>query len=224
MVRLPESTATTLHSDPQGPMDQQPLSRRAFLGRAAVAAAAAGVGVALTTSSAGAADKPSPAKARKAEVPSAPVEDNVPAESAGGGTVETFALDPVGGGSSCRGGTGNGTCAACTACKKHAENKIFKTKEAADKFRAHPGCRCQVTAGQVVDTDVAAAVFAKGDVADKRDPETGGLLAPGSGVTVPVMAATLPVIAVGGGALGYYLMRRHDRAAAPAEVDRGDWK
>ena len=196
-------------------MDQQPLSRRAFLGRAAVAAAAAGVGVALTTSAAGAADKPSPAKK---EAPS------VPAESAGGGTVETFALDPVGGGSSCRGGTGKGTCAACSACKKHAENKIFKTKEAADKFRAHKGCRCQVIAGQAVDTDVAAAVFAKGDVADKRDPETGGLLAPGSGVTVPVMAATLPVIAVGGGALGYYLMRRHDRAVAPAEVDRGDWK
>jgi hypothetical protein len=205
-------------------MDQQPLSRRAFLGRAAIAAAAAGVGVALTTSTAGAADKPSPAKAKKGEVPSAPVEDTVPAAPTGGDTVETFALDPVGGGSSCRGGTGNGTCAACAACKKHAENKIFRTKDAADKYRAHRGCRCQITAGQVVDTDVAAAVFAKGDVADKRDPETGGLLTPGHGVTVPVMAATLPVIAVGGGALGYYLMRRHDRTVAAVDVDRGDWK
>jgi hypothetical protein len=69
-------------------------------------------------------------------------------------------------------------------------------------------------------------VFAKGDVADKRDPETGGLLAPGSGVTVPVMAATLPVLAVGGGALAWYLMRRHDRtvAAAHGDVDNGDWR
>ena len=117
----------------------------------------------------------------------------------------------MGGGSSCRGGTGRGTCAACTACKKHAENKIFQNKDAADTFRAHKGCRCEIIAGEVLDTNVADAVFAKGEVADKRDPETGGLVKPGSGVTVPVMAATLPVIAVGGGALGYYLMRRHDR-------------
>jgi hypothetical protein len=203
-------------------MTDQPLSRRAFLGRAAMATAAAGFGAALVVSPA---DKPAPPakKARSEPAPEpAPVEAT-PVE-AGGDTVETFALDPVGGGSSCRGGTGAGTCAACSACKKHAENKIFRTKDAADKYRAHPGCRCQVVAGQVVDTDVAGAVFAKGDVADKRDPETGGLLTPGSGVTVPVMAATLPVIAAGGGALAYFLMRRHDREVAPAEIDQGDWR
>ena len=200
-------------------MTDQLLTRRAFFGRAAVVTAAAGIGVAFMAPAAGAAAKPKPAKAE-----SAPATDAAPTESAGGDTVETFALDPVGGGSSCRGGTGRGTCGACTACKKHAENKIFRNKEAADKFRAHKGCRCEIVAGQVLDTNVADAVFAKGDVADKRDPETGGLVKPGSGVTVPVMAATLPVIAVAGGALGYYLMRRHDRKAVPAEVDQGDWR
>jgi hypothetical protein len=186
-------------------MTDQLLSRRAFFGRAAVVTAAAGIGVALVGSPAGAAEV-------------------APVESTGGDTVETLALDAVGGGSSCRGGTGAGTCAACTACKKHAENKIFQNKDAADKFRAHKGCRCEIVAGEVLDTNMAAAVFAKGEVADKRDPETGGLIKPGSGVTVPVMAATLPVIAVGGGALAYYLMRRHDRAAAPADIDQGDWR
>jgi len=187
---------TPIHSpDCPGAMDDHSLSRRAFFGRAAMATAAAGIGVALVASPAAAAD-----------------------------TVDTFALDPVGGGSSCRGGTGRGTCAACGACNKHAENKIFRSKEAADTFRAHKGCRCQIVAGAVIEASVADAVFAKGDVADKRDPETGGLLSPGSGVTVPVTAATLPVIAVGGGAIAYLLMRRHDREAAPAEVDRGDWR
>lgn len=179
-------------------MTDHTVSRRAFFGQAAAATAAAGVGVALMTSPAGAAPS----------------------------TVETFALDPVGGGSSCRGGTGRGTCAACTACRQHAANKVFRTLEAADQNRAHRGCRCEVVPSDAVDTDVAAAVFVNGDVADKRDPSTGGLLAPGSGVTVPVMAATLPVLAVGGGALAWYLMRRHDRAAAPADVDvdNGDWR
>lgn len=177
-------------------MDDQLLSRRAFFGRAAAVTAAAGLGVAFAASPAAAAD-----------------------------TVATFALDPVGGGSSCRGGTGHGTCAACNACKSHAANKVFRSKEAADKVRAHKGCRCAIAAGPALEPGVADAVFAKGDVADKRDPETGGLIKDGGGgVTVPVMAATLPVIAVGGGALAYFLMRRHDRTVAPADVDQGDWR
>jgi hypothetical protein len=176
-------------------MTDQPLSRRAFLGRATVATAAAGMGLALVASPAAAAD-----------------------------TVDTYALDPVGGGSSCRGGTGKGTCAACGACRQHAANKVFRTKEASDTARAHKGCRCEIVAGPVLETSVADAVFAKGDVADKRDGETGGLIDGGGGVTVPVMAATLPVIAIGGGALAYFLMRRHDRKVAPAELDQGDWR
>jgi len=33
---------------------------------------------------------------------------------------------------------------ACSACKKHALNKIFSSREAAEKSRAHPGCNCKI--------------------------------------------------------------------------------
>jgi len=33
---------------------------------------------------------------------------------------------------------------ACNACKKHALNKIFSSREAADASRAHPGCNCRI--------------------------------------------------------------------------------
>ena len=33
---------------------------------------------------------------------------------------------------------------ACNACKRHALNKIFSSREAADTFRAHPGCNCKI--------------------------------------------------------------------------------
>lgn len=214
-------------------MPDQAFSRRDFLRRAAVVTAGAGTGVLLASSAATAAGAADVGPARKARAVRKTADTAVPADAAppSGDTVATFALDPVGGGSSCRGGTGNGTCGACGACRKHAENKVFRTKEAADEFRAHKGCRCAVVDGAVIDKNVADAVFAKGDVADKRDPETGGLLHPGGGVTVPVMAATLPVIAAAGGGLAWYLMRRHDRAATEAAgdgtgapVDHGDWR
>jgi hypothetical protein len=33
---------------------------------------------------------------------------------------------------------------ACHACKNHALNKIFSSREAAEKFRAHTGCNCSI--------------------------------------------------------------------------------
>ena len=32
----------------------------------------------------------------------------------------------------------------CVACRGHAANKLFATREAAEHSRAHPGCRCTV--------------------------------------------------------------------------------
>ena len=33
------------------------------------------------------------------------------------------------------------------ACTRHAANKLFANPEAADRNRAHPGCKCQVVKG-----------------------------------------------------------------------------
>lgn len=33
------------------------------------------------------------------------------------------------------------------ACTRHAANKLFASPEAADRNRAHPGCKCQVVKG-----------------------------------------------------------------------------
>ena len=32
----------------------------------------------------------------------------------------------------------------CNACKQHALNKIFSSREAADASKAHPGCNCRI--------------------------------------------------------------------------------
>jgi hypothetical protein len=50
-------------------------------------------------------------------------------------------------GSSAKGATG---CSACKACQKHAKNKLFANRNAAEKerHRAHPGCRCGVKRGR----------------------------------------------------------------------------
>jgi hypothetical protein len=45
-------------------------------------------------------------------------------------------IDPVTG-TSCRG---------CGACRRHAAHKLYATIEAADARRAHPHCRCVITA------------------------------------------------------------------------------
>jgi hypothetical protein len=35
----------------------------------------------------------------------------------------------------------------CVACQRHAVNKLFATRAAADRGRAHPGCQCEVVRG-----------------------------------------------------------------------------
>ena len=34
---------------------------------------------------------------------------------------------------------------ACNACKQHALNKIFSSRKAAEKSRAHTGCNCSIS-------------------------------------------------------------------------------
>ncbi len=38
---------------------------------------------------------------------------------------------------------------SCTACHRHAANKLFVTRAAADHGRAHRGCRCQVVRASI---------------------------------------------------------------------------
>jgi hypothetical protein len=40
-----------------------------------------------------------------------------------------------------------GTTCACGACQKHAANKLFASREAADSGRAHVHCNCTVVEG-----------------------------------------------------------------------------
>ena len=148
------------------------------------------------------------------------------AQTDGGDAVQTLQLDPTGGGSSCRHGHGNGTCAACNACKGHAKNKVFRTSDAADANRAHTGCRCAVVKGQTLPTPIADAVFGKSDVVDRRDPKVADLLDNGTvgGVEVPVFAAGAPILLAVGGGVGYWLWRRKHRDPVTADVDQGEWK
>src|ERR1700760_4270139 len=39
----------------------------------------------------------------------------------------------------------------CKACHKHAANRLFATHAAADKGRAHPGCKCTIVRSSAVD-------------------------------------------------------------------------
>jgi hypothetical protein len=48
--------------------------------------------------------------------------------------------------------TGSG-CATCAACRRHAANKVFASREAADVRRAHPHCRCAIKAVPVSPID-----------------------------------------------------------------------
>jgi hypothetical protein len=66
-------------------------------------------------------------------------------------------------------------CEACKACHKHARNKLFATREAAEKrhHRAHPGCRCGVKRGRKLPRETWRALFRpkngkKHQVVDKR--------------------------------------------------------
>lgn len=50
-----------------------------------------------------------------------------------GGRITLWRLDTAASGTPCR----------CKACRSHAENKIFTSRQAALNGRAHVGCRCQ---------------------------------------------------------------------------------
>jgi hypothetical protein len=83
--------------------------------------------------------------------------------SAAESTTPTFALTPNGG--------------ACAACRNHAANKVFRTNDAANTFRAHHGCHCSVVRGPSLTPPVFSAVFGDaGQSADRRDPRTAELL------------------------------------------------
>jgi hypothetical protein len=48
----------------------------------------------------------------------------------------------------------------CKACKGHAANRLYRTRKAADKDRAHPGCNCAIVT-QVIDRRLAKHYFEK---------------------------------------------------------------
>ena len=48
----------------------------------------------------------------------------------------------------------------CTACKGHAANRYYRTKRAAKKDRAHPGCNCPILV-QTIDRELAKKYFPK---------------------------------------------------------------
>jgi hypothetical protein len=50
-------------------------------------------------------------------------------------------------------------CHGCRACHRHAKNKIFATRRAANRNRAHPHCRCKVVRGGTLDNATWAALF-----------------------------------------------------------------
>lgn len=68
----------------------------------------------------------------------------------------------------------NHNCLACKACQRHAKNKLFASREAAEKHhhRAHPGCRCGVKRGRKLSRETWRALFRpdgkKHQVVDKR--------------------------------------------------------
>jgi S-formylglutathione hydrolase FrmB len=75
----------------------------------------------------------------------------LPLVASAAGQVPVWRLDPVH-----RQGPGgySAGCSACHACREHAQNKIFASKSAAAKGRAHEGCTCTV-----VRTSISEASF-----------------------------------------------------------------
>ena len=55
----------------------------------------------------------------------------------------------------------------CGACKAHGANRFYRTREAADGDRAHPGCNCRIVT-HPISTESANEYFRNGDVFDKR--------------------------------------------------------
>ncbi len=72
------------------------------------------------------------------------------------GAVQVWGLDPHSTvGRTC-------SCSGCSACRSHAENKLFATAAIADELRAHPGCKCLVVPLGEVDSALYGALFAGG--------------------------------------------------------------
>jgi hypothetical protein len=46
----------------------------------------------------------------------------------------------------------------CKACKAHAANRLYRTRKAADKDRAHAGCNCAIVK-QTIDRQLAKQYF-----------------------------------------------------------------
>ena len=46
----------------------------------------------------------------------------------------------------------------CRACKAHGANRFYRTRKAADKDRAHPGCNCAIVT-QTIDRRLAKQYF-----------------------------------------------------------------
>ncbi len=94
------------------------------------------------------------------------------------GAHVVYRLDPVH-----RPGAGKSTssCTGCTACRHHARNKLFATSRAADRVRAHKGCKCRVVRAAPVSADTYQALFGsprnlKQVSVDRRDPEVRAIL------------------------------------------------
>lgn len=50
-------------------------------------------------------------------------------------------------------------CHGCKACHAHAANKLFATRAAAERGRAHPGCKCKVVRGGTFGLQLWADLF-----------------------------------------------------------------
>lgn len=93
--------------------------------------------------------------------------------------MRVYRLDPVH-----RPGAGRSTssCTGCTACRRHARNKIFATAKAADNVRAHKGCKCRVVRAASIPVATYEALFGQpGNLerlsVDRRDAEVRAILA-----------------------------------------------
>jgi hypothetical protein len=105
---------------------------------------------------------------------------------------------------------------ACNACLGH-RNKRFADQQAAEDFRAHKGCHCDIVPADDIATVAYKELYKDKNNVDLRDPQTADLIKTGGGTSVPVPIVTaLPlVVLLGGGAAGYWFWhKRQDRIAA----------